>query len=631
MSTSHKKKKKKKQNRKNQNINKTPHIKQTPVTKQVTPVAATPTRIISKDADPLIPQGKPDGPIESIKHKKAEHGKTNIDLAMNMLKTARIDTTPIIQNLLGGKTESEIKDKSVLNGIRTLRKIGDSSGGYMQAMEAAFKNPMVNKQITDAYINSVTGAGTSIDKNSHNRYITRRFLDVEEMTAMYTNSWVARKIVDIPIDDALSEGINFTHLSAEDDTKFRERLTNLHFFEQMERMGKLGSMSGIGMALIGVRDGTLTKDLNRPMQRIEKNSLTGLTVVDKSYLGPVASNVSNPVNNQNFLSPTNYIVWGSNIHNTRILRFDGDYLPPIKLQENGYWYASVFEKIYDLLGRYDSIESAVSLLPSEMLLKVFKAADMSAWLGGNDNTGENPLQGKIEEVIQVITTLQSVYRTVMLPSDSESSFERQDLSVSGISEILMNYASLVAAAADIPHTRFLGESPAGLSSTGEGQFQDYNKKIVAIQENKYRPAYTYFFNLVAQDVWGDEASEKNLSFTFNSIYSETAEAKVERQSAELTMLRDAVDAGFLQPAQAIAECKARDIFPVITDKYIEWVTMMDKVAEAQESGVWPEYGLFDDSDPGMNYRPPGVGKPEDRDAQEQNESLAEYIQSKVVN
>lgn len=605
---------------------------ETPESKRIIPVSSDPLSPDQRITTSIYGTSTVKDTIEkAVINKSEKHGQSNVNLALNMLKKSNIDTTPIIQALLGGKIESEVTDKSVLTGIKTLRKIGDSSAGYMQAMESAFKNPIVNKQITDAYINSATGAGTSIDKNSYNKYITRRFLDVEEMTAMYTNSWVCRKIVDIPIDDSLSEGINFTHLSAEDDIRMRDRLTQLHFFEKMEKMGKLGSMSGIGMALIGVKDGTQSKDLNRPLQRIEKNSLTGLTVVDKSYLGPVASNVSNPVNNQNFLSPSNYIVWGHDLHNTRILRFDGDYLPPIKLQENGYWYASVFERIYDLLGRYDSIESAVSLLPSEMLLKVFKAADMSAWLGGNDNSGENPLQGKIEEVIQVLTTLQSVYRTVILPADSESSFERQDLSVSGISEILMNYASLVAAAADIPHTRFLGESPAGMSSTGEGQFQDYNKKIRGIQEVKYRPPYTYYFNLVAQDLWGDESCEKNLSFTFNSIYSETDEAKVNRQTAELTMLRDAMADSILTPAQVAAECKARDIFSVITDKYVEWLDMQDRTAEAAESGVWPEYGFFDDSDPGPKYKPSGYGEEKKESSQEINASLSEYISSKVVN
>ncbi len=608
----------------------------------------TTTRTVPPEADPTSPQqkltvspaGNPtllDSIQQSVLKRKELHGVTDVNKALSMLRdnAATIDTQPIIDSLLGGKPITEIKDQAILTGIDTLRNIGKTQASYMDAMTSAFKNPGINAQIksqlSDAYINSATGAGTSIDKGIYNRYINRPFLTVEEMTAMYVNSWVARKIVDIPVNDAMSEGIDFTHLSAEDDVTFRDRLTNLHFFEKMQQAGYLGRMSGIGMALISVKDGTRREDLNKPLQTIDKNALTGLTVVDKSYLGPVASNVSNPVNNINFLSPSNYIVWGHDIHNTRILRFDGDYLPPIQLQENGYWHASVFERIYDLLGRYDSIEAAVSLLPSEMLLKVFKAADMSAWLGGNDNTGENNLQGKIEQIIQTITTLQSVYRTVLLPADSDSSFERSELSVSGISEILMNYASLVAAAADIPHTRFLGESPAGMSTTGDGQFQDYIKMVRAMQENKLRPPYTYYFNLVAQDLWGDKARDKNLSYTFKSIYAETNNQKIDRHTKEFTIIKEAVEAGLLQPAQAVAELKAREIFPVITDKYITWVEMMDKVAEAKESGVWPDYGMFDDNFAGLNYKPAGYGAGPGETAEEINASLAEYVSSRVVN
>lgn len=510
--------------------------------------------------------------------------------------------------------------------------------GFFDAATSAFKNPMLNQMIrsgntmgarvSDAYINVVTGAGTAIDKQTQNRWIHRPFLTPDEMSAMYVGSWICRKLVDIPIDDALSEGIEFTHLSSEDDRRMRDRLTQLHFFERMRELGKLGRMSGVGIGLIGIRDGEkdLIKSLN--LKNIEKDSLTGITVVDRTYVGTVAENVANPTQS-NFLLPDKYIVFGATVSSSRALRFDGDYLPPNMIQKNGYWHASVFERVRELLGRYESIENAVSLLPSEMLLKVYKAADTAAWMAGNDSDAESSLQGKMEAVIQTMTTLQSVYRTVILPSDQEGGFERQDLSVSGIAEILMNYASLVSAAADIPHTRFLGESPAGMSSTGDGQFQDYNKMVRAIQESKYRPLFSYYFNIVARDIWGDEAEEKNLSFNFESIYSETDEQKVSRESTQVQMLRDLVDSGFLSPAQAIAQGKSLNIsvMQVITDKYIEWVNAVDKVEEAKESyGLWPDWGLFDDDDPGKQYLPPSVQKGDDKGSQE---ALANWIQSRI--
>jgi len=511
--------------------------------------------------------------------------------------------------------------------------------GFFDAAVNAFKNPALNDlvqsngfmgaRMADAYMNTVTGAGTAIDKQMANRWVNRPFLGPDEMNAMYVGSWICRKLVDIPVDDALSEGIEFTHLSSKDNILMRDRLTQLHFFERMRELGRLGRMSGIGMGLIGIRDGVDSGKLGTTLDinSIQKNSLTGITVVDRTYVGTVAENVANPTQ-PNFLIPDKYIVFGATISSSRVLRFDGDYLPPNMLQQNGYWHASVFERVRELLGRYESIENAVSLLPSEMLLKVYKAADTAAWMAGNDNDATSSLQGKMEAVIQTMTTLQSVYRTVILPSDQEGGFERQDLSVSGIAEILMNYASLVSAAADIPHTRFLGESPAGMSSTGDGQFQDYNKMIRSIQESKYRPSFAYYFNIVARDIWGDEAGDKNLSFDFNSIYSETDEQRVARETTQLTMLRDAVDAGFLMPAQAIAQAKAWGLFPVITDKYIEWVNAVDKVEEAKENyGLWPNYGMFDDDDPGKQYLPPSIQQPGEEKGDQ--ESLANWVNSRI--
>lgn len=508
--------------------------------------------------------------------------------------------------------------------------------GFFDAATNAFKNPALNQlvqsgnmmgaRLSDAYMNSVTGAGTAIDKQMANRWVNRPFLGPEEMNAMYVGSWICRKLVDIPVDDALSEGIEFTHLSSKDNILMRDMLTKLHFFERMRELGRLGRMSGVGIGLIGLRDGEKNLSKTLDINSIQKNSLTGITVVDRTYVGTVAENVANPTLS-NFLTPDKYIVFGSTISSSRALRFDGDYLPPNMLQQNGYWHASVFERVRELLGRYESIENAVSLLPSEMLLKVYKAADTAAWMAGNDNDAESSLQGKMEAVIQTMTTLQSVYRTVILPSDQEGGFERQDLSVSGIAEILMNYASLVSAAADIPHTRFLGESPAGMSSTGDGQFQDYNKMVRSIQESKYRPIFSYYFNIVARNIWGDEAAEKNLSFDFNSIYSETDEQRVSREQIQLTMLREAVESGFLMPAQAIAQAKAWGLFPVITDKYIEWINAVDKVEEAKENyGLWPDWGMFDDDDPGTQYLPPSVQEGDDKSDQE---SLANWVQSRI--
>ena len=86
--------------------------------------------------------------------KKAQHGKTDINQAIKMLQ--------------------------------------DMAGTSKGFFDDALKNPMMNAVLKDAYINMATGAGTGIDKNTFNRYVSRAFLDPQEMSDIYTNSWIGR-------------------------------------------------------------------------------------------------------------------------------------------------------------------------------------------------------------------------------------------------------------------------------------------------------------------------------------------------------------------------------------------------------------------------------------------------------
>ena len=55
--------------------------------------------------------------------------------------------------------------------------------------------------------------------------------------------------------------------------------------------------------------------------------------------------------------------------------------------------------------------------------------------------------------------------TVLL--DAEEDYQQKTASFNTLPEILMAFFQLVSGAADIPATRFLGQSPGGMNSTGE--------------------------------------------------------------------------------------------------------------------------------------------------------------------
>ena len=76
--------------------------------------------------------------------------------------------------------------------------------------------------------------------------------------------------------------------------------------------------------------------------------------------------------------------------------------------------------------------------------------------------------------------LKSVFRTLFL--DSADSFERVGVSFAGMSDLMDRFARRLAAAADIPATRFWGQAPVGLNATGDSDMKNYAIHVKAMQE-----------------------------------------------------------------------------------------------------------------------------------------------------
>ena len=67
---------------------------------------------------------------------------------------------------------------------------------------------MFMQKLQDSFsglVNFVTGTGTSQDKLVHARWQFGRPSD-DQLIQLYRSTWIARKMVDIPVDDMLRQG-----------------------------------------------------------------------------------------------------------------------------------------------------------------------------------------------------------------------------------------------------------------------------------------------------------------------------------------------------------------------------------------------------------------------------------------
>src|SRR4029077_20407665 len=115
----------------------------------------------------------------------------------------------------------------------------------------------------------------------------------------------------------------------------------------------------------------------------------------------------------------------------------------------------------------------------------------------------------------------SVINAVVL--DGEEDWQRIGINFGGMPEIMQMYMQIAAGAADIPVTRFLGMSPAGMNATGQSDLQNYYDRIHADQELRFTPALYRLDAAIQASALGK--FDENIFYEWNSLWQTSAAEK----------------------------------------------------------------------------------------------------------
>ena len=123
---------------------------------------------------------------------------------------------------------------------------------------------------------------------------------------------------------------------------------------------------------------------------------------------------------------------------------------------------------------------------------------------------------------------------LLLLGDGES-WARQNIDFAGLPEMVRTFLQVAAGAADIPVTRLLGQSPAGLSATGDSDTRNYYDMIAARQALDLRPRLDRLDALILRSAGLDPAG---LTYRFRPLWQMSAadKAAVALQKAQATKI-----------------------------------------------------------------------------------------------
>ena len=367
----------------------------------------------------------------------------------------------------------------------------------------------------DSLTNYVANLGTTRDKAAQSSYVTNLLSD-QQLSDMYRTSWLARKIIDIiPLDATRhwrawqAENDNIEAIEALEDklgvrNKVREALTKARLF-------------GGAALYIGTRDLDPSKPLDPA--RIGLGGLLYVAVIPRQQLS--ATELETDATSDRYGLPKAYRLSNGSgmqeIHPSRLVLFVGAALPDNWLATGAEygWGDSVLTATLDAIKQADATLANVASMVFESKVDVVKIP------GFMEQLGDKEYQKRVQERLQLAAIAKGV--NGMLVLDGEEDYETKQLGFGNLPELMDRFLQIVSGAADIPATRLLGQSPAGLAATGESDTRNYYDRVRATQELDIGPAMQLLDECLIRSALGNRPPE--VHYEWASLWQTTPEQK----------------------------------------------------------------------------------------------------------
>jgi phage-related protein (TIGR01555 family) len=345
--------------------------------------------------------------------------------------------------------------------------------------------------------NAITGLGTKRDKNAYYGIRTQSHLSEEQLEALYYDP-LCRRVVDIFAEAAISKPptIKFAEeMEGHDDIirSFEEYLDQTEFYHFVEEALKLQRIYG-GAALFLVCDDGM--DPTEPMDPRRLKNITDVVPLSKREIKP------HDYNYLNYRRPDLYRISTSKslnehsdmqymlVHSSRVLRFDGLYLPWKQRLNNDGWGLSFLQPFFEPYKRYRGGCDGLASMLNEFDLFVHK-------LPGLANKIAAGREAALKNRLEANSLARSIFGGMVL--DSEESVEFLNRSLGGAQDIFDRLLDDLVAAADMPKPLLFGTSPAGgLSESGKYEDKVWASTVERYQNHSLRRALTRYFNLIFQ-------------------------------------------------------------------------------------------------------------------------------------
>ena len=385
---------------------------------------------------------------------------------------------------------------------------------------------------------------------------THTYLDDRTLNTAYKSSWMIKKAVNIPAHDATRKWRTWQADNSDADKMVQTEI--MFDLKRKVRTAKVQArLFGGSAIMIGTNDNDLSKPLDPAS--VPRGGLKYLSVVPRRELS-AAQLVRDPADP--LFGCPEYYGYNSGygdgahshvqIHPTRLAIFEGvECVDPWGTYGTAMgWGDSVVNALYEAMKQGDSTLANIASLVFEANVDVVKIPDLMA------SSIDPEYEKKFLTRIRLAAAAKGINRMLVL--DTLEEYERKSANFSGLDKIIDQMLRMCAGAADIPFTRFMSQSPAGLSSTGEGDMKNYYDMVQTIQNTELTPSMAMLDRVLQRTTFG--AEPEGITSTWAAL-----EQMSEKEQAEIGKMHAETASSFIMAGMYSADEMEKAVTPVLSD------------------------------------------------------------------
>ncbi len=364
----------------------------------------------------------------------------------------------------------------------------------------------------DGWQNVLTGIGVyGVDKSESAQILPVVDIDDEMLTWLYDGDDVAARIVNAVVDDSLRQGYEIV-ITPDEDNKdslmaakqagadvVADLEDRLQATQKLSDAWSWGRLFGKGFVYMLADEGGNT-DQSEPLNTKRLRRIDSLMILDRRDLYPSRyySDPSSPkfgevshyriqsIGDSNNVNGQQMI--GLEIHESRLLVFGGARTTIRKRAERMSCDLSVLQRVHDVIRDFNMSWKALSNMLAAASQGVFKMQGLIELIAGGE-------QAIMQQRMGLVDVQRSVGRSLVMDAENES-YEQIATHFTGVPDSLRVFMLRISSAAEMPLTKLMGQSPAGMNATGESDRIIWAETVESQRHHNLEPELVRLADLV---------------------------------------------------------------------------------------------------------------------------------------